>query len=76
MFRLYEKSMTMVANQSCGTGRGNGRESRVRSEINQGYKEPICILVSSLLCTVWPRRTEPARRGSNVLACQPSIICK
>jgi hypothetical protein len=46
MFRLYEKSMTMVANQSRGTGRGNGRESRVRSETNQGYKEPVCILVS------------------------------
>ena len=47
MFRLYEKSMTMVANQSSGMGRGDGRESRVRSETNQGYKGPIRILLVS-----------------------------
>jgi len=47
MFQLYDKSVTMVANQSCGVGRGNRRESRVRSETNQGYKEPIFILLVS-----------------------------
>jgi hypothetical protein len=45
--RLYERSVTMVANQNCRVGRENGRESRVRGETNQGYREPIFILLVS-----------------------------
>jgi len=50
MFRLYEKAVTMVANQRCGMGRGNWRESRVRSETYQGYKEPILFFLFLNYC--------------------------
>jgi hypothetical protein len=45
VFGLDGKVVTTGTSQSYGMGREDERELRVRSETNQGYKEPIFILL-------------------------------